>query len=953
MTLYETILNISTAENNLRKDENLITNDMTYPVSTARLRYVKGIPTSKLVLTGTQNRETISNHEFNMEFSKKTHDLLTYVSWNNLVVAGGALVNIITKSDAKLNDVDLFVYGLNKKDTTEKIDQVISHIKQKAADMNYETRAYMNKNVINLYVFDTKKLLQIQIILRLYDSLTKILMGFDVDCCAVAFNGSNILTTVRGEYALKHRVNVANLQRRSPSYENRLIKYSFRGFDVVTDFPYEKQYNKLFFMAPENVGFTRLLEQELINNGQLKNISFGNTLRFRKTASYTKGGSWYQKDNLEITNITHTENCITKYNANIDDDSMKFREYSVKYIEMMENNVMDQLTGSFHPITEQHWISVNCGDNDRDPLGRSKEFLDLKYNRYESVAQFDNVTISDMSNLDTKCLAVIYVDNDEDVVRIIDSKYVYKSTNMYKINYVQLAILLGRTKLAMRLMKGHRYETYKELIYMMDNDKLFTNYCHENGKSCTDIDKELVAKFGCVNISDNIHNQKEVNDKLTILYDQTVTEQLITLGLSSNLSEYGTVDITKLSYSAIKLLYECGVFAETQLYKYISKTCDWDEIQKIKDHLDHDEASILQFSIDCFLKTEAHRDKNTSDNVKKLLKVKGLWDDDLECVNIYKECDKINGNLHMCMKLIRNEQFDMETIKKLIGTGKSYDIMIGYAVYLDDVNLIKKLIPEDELYVKLKYHYVASDGSNVKRFFDEIDKKRQEDKKKINEYLKNTSYHVDALNDGDLPEGYDRNENVFGMTPDDNIVAKLLLMYNKVFNKRVALNDKDKTTLHTMRKAVMNIRRNNEFNRVDTSYFYSLDLHELFFVSKNDDKKTNNVEDVNIDDFDNFDNTETVKQHPKDQPKPAITKTELLNKMIYRDAKKKESVKTDGPNKTPNRYVKNAQEKEAVKTEGGKKSRDRYVKKAEETDESDFSSDIESGSKVPLSDGSW
>lgn len=831
--VYETILNISTEENELRKDEKLITNDMAYPVSTKKLQYVKNIPVSKIVLTGTPNRDTINDNEFNMEFSKKTHDLLTYISWNNVVVAGGAIVNIISKSSAKLNDVDMFVYGLNKKDAAEKIDQVINHIKQKATDMKYETRVYMNNNVINVYVFDVRKLLQIQIILRLYDSLTKVLMGFDVDCCAVAFNGCNILTTKRGEHAIKYRVNVANLQRRSPSYENRLIKYSFRGFDVVTDFQYETQYNKLFFMAPENVGFTRLLEQELINNGQLRNIIFGNTLRFRKTASYTQGGSWYQKDNLEITNVTHTENCITKYNANIDNDLMKFREYSVKYINMMENNVMDQLTGSFDPITAQEWISVNS--ENADQLGRSKEFLDLKYNRYESITEFDNVNISDMSNLDTKCLAVIYVDNDEDVVRIIDSKYAHKSTNMYKINPVQLAILLGRTKLAMKLMKGHRYETYRELIYMMDNDKLFTNYCHETGRSCTDIDKTLVAKFGCVNISDNIHNQKEVSDKLTILYNQPFSDQLITLGLSVDPYEYVTVDITRLSYSAIKLLYERGSITECQLHKYISKTCDQDEIHKINEHLDADELPILQFAIHCFTKTESRKDKNTSNNVKKLLKVKGLWNDNIERANIYDEYNKIYGNLYMCMKLIRNEQFNANTITKLVGVGKSYDIMIGYAMYLDDVGLIKKLIPEDDLYVKLKYHYVACEGSNIKKFFDEIDKKRQEDKMKINEYLKNTQYHVDALNDGDLPEGYERKENVFGMTPDDNIVAKLLLMFNKVFNKRHELNDKDKTTLHTMRKAVANIKRNNEFNKVETSYFYSVDLHKLFFVNKKDD----------------------------------------------------------------------------------------------------------------------
>jgi hypothetical protein len=50
----------------------------------------------------------------------------------------------------------------------------------------------------------------------------------------------------------------------------------------------------------------------------------------------------------------------------------------------------------------------------------------------------------------------------------------------------------------------------------------------------------------------------KVNDKLTKLCNHNVTDQLITLGLSSNLSKYS--DTTRLYYSAIKLLYERGIF---------------------------------------------------------------------------------------------------------------------------------------------------------------------------------------------------------------------------------------------------------------------------------------------------------------------------------------------------------------------------------------------------------
>ena len=272
----------------------------------------------------------------------------------------------------------------------------------------------------------------------------------------------------------------------------------------------------MFFMTSEKFGFTRLLEQELINNGQLKNIIFSNTLRFRQTASYvsTSSHSYYGKENLEIKDVANTENCITKYNANIDDDSMKFKEFSIKNIQFMEHNTMEQFTGSFEPITDKDWIDgYKKSDTSQqnktqfiDSLGRSQDFLNLKYNLYKSPNDFENIDISDISNFDAKCLAVMYLKNEKDIVRIVENKYIPKKYNMYKIEPVKLAILLGRTKLAEKLMKGHSYDTMKELIYMMDNDKLFTKYCNFAGISCTDVDKALVEKYACENISDNIHN---------------------------------------------------------------------------------------------------------------------------------------------------------------------------------------------------------------------------------------------------------------------------------------------------------------------------------------------------------------------------------------------------------------------------------------------------------------
>lgn len=832
--VFDNIIAIGNAEDNLRKNPLTITNSLVKPISIDKLVYEPNDFGENIVLSGNKKREVISNDSFNKEFSKKTFDLLTYIHWDNVVVAGGSLVNIITNNSSKINDIDMFIYGLDTDSAKLKVDHVINSIRQKALDMKYDTRVYMNKNVINIYVFDTKKLLQVQIILRLYDTLAHILVGFDVDCCAIAYNGKEILTTDRGYYALKYRVNVANLKRRSPSYENRLIKYSFRGFDVVTNFNYKNVYNKMFFMASENYGFTRLLEQELINNGQLKNIIFNNTLRFRQTATYTSNYSSYGRENLEIKDVANTENSITKYNANIEDDTMKFREYNIKNIELMQKNVLEQFTGSFNPITDEDWLNGHNSE-EKDNLGRSKAFINLKYNKYKNISEFENIDISDISNFDAKCLAVMYLENEADIVRIVENKYIPKKNNMYRIEPVKLAILLGRTKLAEKLMKGHSYETMKELIYMMDNDKLFTKYCNSIGASCTDVDKTLVSKFNCENISDNIHNQNKGNNVIDEFYNMPKLDMLIKLGVEPTQNFYYSLDFSKLPFEALKILYEKNIINSYTLAKYIIRTFKDEEVMEFHSIvLGIDEENINKFIINKFNNRENSKSKELDFNVRKLLKLKKAWTEHMNYASIYDEyncINSINPNLYTCMINIKDTNLTLDKVIKFIGTGQAFDILIEFILFLDDVSLIQKLIPKDDLYVKLKYHYYINKDTSPKvyQFFEQIDKDRQTDKIKTNKIIKNTDYHINALMDGELPSDYVRTENVFGMTPDDNIIAKMLLLYNKVFNKKKPMNDKDIHTLKNMRNAIANINRNDVFNPIDNEYFYSIELHNLFF----------------------------------------------------------------------------------------------------------------------------
>lgn len=71
-----------------------------------------------------------------------------------------------------------------------------------------------------------------QIVLRIYKSVSEILTGFDIDCSGAAYDGKQVLCTPRALQSYMTQINHIDLSRRSPSYENRLSKYSHRGFEV-------------------------------------------------------------------------------------------------------------------------------------------------------------------------------------------------------------------------------------------------------------------------------------------------------------------------------------------------------------------------------------------------------------------------------------------------------------------------------------------------------------------------------------------------------------------------------------------------------------------------------------------------------------------------------------------------------------------------------------------------
>jgi hypothetical protein len=183
--------------------------------------------------------------DFQQNFNLFSESSLTDLNWDNVVAAGSAVTTALLPIPKKwagskrsmreyyhehlapASDVDLFLYGLNEEQAIEKIKQIERSIKD---SILHETTTIRTKNAITIASqYPTR---HVQIVLRLYDSVSQIITGFDVDCACAAYNGKQVYAAPRAVAAFITQCNTIDLTRRSPSYENRLSKYSHRGFEV-------------------------------------------------------------------------------------------------------------------------------------------------------------------------------------------------------------------------------------------------------------------------------------------------------------------------------------------------------------------------------------------------------------------------------------------------------------------------------------------------------------------------------------------------------------------------------------------------------------------------------------------------------------------------------------------------------------------------------------------------
>ncbi len=174
---------------------------------------------------------------------EEAKDRITFpeFNWNNVVVAGGYALRMIGNSANQFlihgqSDIDFFLYGLTPEQGLLKLREMVEYFKRLYTED--EEGPYGEDRIIirtdRSLTFIIPGLPAIQIILRLYSHPVEVLLGFDLPCVRVMYDGQNVWMTGSARNSIVNRYNLLTGYQpfRTGTYESRALKYVRRGYDI-------------------------------------------------------------------------------------------------------------------------------------------------------------------------------------------------------------------------------------------------------------------------------------------------------------------------------------------------------------------------------------------------------------------------------------------------------------------------------------------------------------------------------------------------------------------------------------------------------------------------------------------------------------------------------------------------------------------------------------------------
>ncbi|KAK7453509.1 hypothetical protein VKT23_011788 [Stygiomarasmius scandens] len=194
-----------------------------------------------------------STSAFSARFDCMTQGLLEGLDWGNIFVAGGIVLGALLtpeKGDHKQqderwisSDIDLYIYGLGVEEANEKIKHVAEvykrNLKSNSEDPSSEPFLLVrNSQTITIYSSYPNR--RVQIVLKLVKSPREVLLNFDLDICAVGYDGREVWMLPRFVRALETGTNVFTMDLvnghylgdRKATRDKRIFKYANRGYGL-------------------------------------------------------------------------------------------------------------------------------------------------------------------------------------------------------------------------------------------------------------------------------------------------------------------------------------------------------------------------------------------------------------------------------------------------------------------------------------------------------------------------------------------------------------------------------------------------------------------------------------------------------------------------------------------------------------------------------------------------
>jgi hypothetical protein len=329
-----------------------------------------------------------------------------------VVLAGGAIVCLMLGLEVK--DYDLFFVNISdRKEAFKIIEYFIKVIKN------------LEGFIITPNSWTVKCTNKYQFIFRNYQNIDEIMLGFDLDCCCIVFDGENSYISERAFYAWKTHQNTVDWTRLSSTYEIRLVKYSKRGFGVrVPKFDYTRvDFGDYKDCLSDSISIDKITGEMMITEPLWKTktekvrmrklkgldallfLSVTNLERFEKIkycdySSYTKEEKRFiQKDVIEYPGRTlYTYSFDGKwmkigllylpssgrYNGEdnssirIDDEMLSSLSRHKIDIELIVQNPGKQISSSFHSLVYTNVNEWYAGEIYKKPLKRKADERSLE-----------------------------------------------------------------------------------------------------------------------------------------------------------------------------------------------------------------------------------------------------------------------------------------------------------------------------------------------------------------------------------------------------------------------------------------------------------------------------------------------------------------------------------------------------------------------------------------------